>query len=263
MAERIACLITNEDSIREALAMCYITVDCDRQESQDLGNSWHLGSSAQQKRAENTVILRRDWHVTFVRKLWTLVPVKDTLTSIILQLLKCTEGGFNRAWDVICAPKQAYFYQLVSFKLGNLAIIRIEEFYSANQHPRRSSRNESCGTFYYSPYTDFPKLTSSQLHPYFVILTALSAFRANEGILTPGQVETYALLKMIRDLWYQLAKLPLEGQVGTQAPAEETVPHSEGSKDMSVVFSQKRSKASGSQAESASKRLKRMSSTVD
>ncbi|KAA1473835.1 hypothetical protein DENSPDRAFT_840349 [Dentipellis sp. KUC8613] len=186
MVERCACLITNEHFIREALVTCYITGDCDSQESQELGNSWNLGSSAQQKRAENTIILRRDWNATFVKRYWTIVPIKDILTNIILQLLKCTEGGFNLAWDVICAPKQTYFYQLVPFKLGDLPIVRINEFYSP-QPSRRNYHDQPAGSFYYPPYSDFPKLTSSKLHPYFVILAALAAFRANEGILTPGQ----------------------------------------------------------------------------
>ncbi|TFY72563.1 hypothetical protein EVG20_g451 [Dentipellis fragilis] len=195
MVRVYACLITNESAVPEAIADCFITDICDPDEV-NLGDACGI-YDIRVKCVENSIKLRRDWIATFEQRCWTLIPVKDTLVDILTKLLECKNMKINRPWGVICSHKHAYRYQLVSFRLGNLTII------SQNPEPPHT-------TSYPAPYTKFPELTHRGLHPYWAIISAWTAFRANEKVLRPHDIEIYGLLNTIVDLWYHLSKLPWE-----------------------------------------------------
>ncbi|TFY52775.1 hypothetical protein EVG20_g10408 [Dentipellis fragilis] len=189
MALEPACLITNEKAVLSALSACSIIGQCRVKELEDLRPVWGV-EARYGEMPETMIILRKDWNATFRDQHWTLVPVKDMLTDIILQLLECKATGVYRPWNEICNPAITFRYELVSFKLGDLDILR--------------SRSNPRGADLFSPpYAQFPNLTSRPLHPYFVILSAWTAFRANEKTLGPRHIETYGLLRTIIDLWYE------------------------------------------------------------
>ncbi|TFY67724.1 hypothetical protein EVG20_g3852 [Dentipellis fragilis] len=233
-----ACLITNDCGPPQALTKVCITEICDP--SEDLGEAWGLLNAADHEMDENTITLRKDWHATFADFCWTLVPRKNILQALVISLLEHRKKGVNGQWDAVCRRKRRFHYIFVPFKLGNLTILR-----------DRDPKKRSASGMYSSPYDNFPEIASSTLHPYFVVFSAWAAFRANEDILKLDQVETYALLKTIVDLWHELAKLPWDSTADPEAPAQQAEALAE---DTNVSSRDKRAAANDVKVESASKK---------
>ncbi|TFY52776.1 hypothetical protein EVG20_g10409 [Dentipellis fragilis] len=142
-----------------------------------MGSAWDM-EGILDKRAECTITLRKDWNATFEEQRWTLVPPKTMLRQIIRKLIECKTTGIYRPWNE---------FPLDSASSSSTAI------------PKERPAPKP-GRFT-APYEDFPLLTSRVLHPYFVILSAYTAFHANEGRLKYRQLDTYGLLKIITGLW--------------------------------------------------------------
>ncbi|TFY52914.1 hypothetical protein EVG20_g10347 [Dentipellis fragilis] len=157
----------------------------------DLGAAWDMVNVLDNS-ADCTIKLRKDWGATFEEQHWTPAPTRVVLRQITLELLRCRRTGLHRSWSRICDPTKTYEYTFVPLKLGKLVILRHN-----NDVP-----GVPTATACIPPYSNFPRLSVRGLHPYFVILSAWSAFCTNEKELGTLHMEYYGMLKTIVGFWY-------------------------------------------------------------
>ncbi|EUC56402.1 HNH endonuclease [Rhizoctonia solani AG-3 Rhs1AP] len=172
--ERLCIITLSQVTPTDCCHVVRRSITCDGAKIDMLEYAWGVTGELNLDTPRNLFFLSADFHRSFDRYDWVLVPTDDDLSTATIQA--STRLNYLKA-----LPADEYQYTFVHLK-GHPARIHRDKLVTNASSQAATDLYET----YFPPYNTFPTLVS-KIHPYFVIYEAATALKS----LTPAEMKAF------------------------------------------------------------------------